>query len=153
MARSDRNQVIGLVLIRVGIGIYLLTFGLADLLGGPARWTEQGDKLAYIGLAFMPAFWGFVASLAKLTGGILLGLGFLFRTTCTTLAVLMLAAAIAKIAASQGLVSALIDSSHAGSLLVIFAGLAFIGPGRIALDRRYSMTLTKRIERSDTASG
>jgi len=144
---SHRHADLGLIILRIGIGLYFFAYGLTKLLGGTDRWADVGAAMANLGLDFWPMAWGFAAMLTELCGGILLGLGLLFRPVCGLLAFTMLIAAIKKAAAADGLFAGFMAMGHPASMLILFVALLLIGPGRYALDRRYRMTLTSRVQR------
>jgi len=146
VAASTRSD-LGLFVLRLGVGLQFVTYGLRKLLGGGDAWAKVGSAMANLGLDFWPTFWGFCATLTELCGGILLALGLLFRPTAGLLAFVMLVAAIKKAVAADGILSAWTGMGHPFALLVVSVALAIIGPGYYALDRRYRMTLTNRIQR------
>ena len=56
---TDRYRDLGLLILRVGIGIMFLFHGLPKLTGGPAFWGQLGMATNFLGIGFAPAFWGF----------------------------------------------------------------------------------------------
>lgn len=153
---TSRNADLGLVILRVGIGLYFFAYGLAKLFGGAERWEQVGAAMANLGLDFWPLAWGFAASLTELCGGVLVALGLLFRPTCGLLAFTMVVATIAKGVSAAGEdgagpFSVFLGMGHPASMLILFVSLCLIGPGAYALDRRYRMTLTSRVKRSSTS--
>ncbi len=106
--------------------------GLPKVMGGPDQWAQLGGAMGFIGLGFAPAFWGFMAAISELFGGLLLVLGLFTRPAAFMLAFTMLIATIMHI--SQG------DSTgailHPVKGLVVFIALLYSGPGSYAVDNR-----------------
>ena len=78
----DKYRDIGLLILRVGIGIMFVLHGLPKLISGSETWTMLGGSMKALGLGFAPTAWGFMAALSEFAGGILLTLGFFFRPAC-----------------------------------------------------------------------
>ncbi len=123
---------IGLLIMRLGLGVMLMYHGYPKLLGGPAKWNEIGGAMKYIGISFIPSFWGFLAAATETFGGFLLVLGLAFRPVCLLLAFTMLIASIMHLKSGDGLMTA----SHAIELGIVFLGLSFVGPGKYSVDKK-----------------
>ena len=126
-----RTHDLGLLLVRVGIGIMFTLHGYPKLMGGPTAWAEIGGVMKVVGLNFAPTFWGFLAAFAEAVGGQLLALGLFFRWACALLFGTMLMATIMHLSKGDGFN----DYSHALESAFLFLGLAFTGPGRFSLDQ------------------
>ncbi len=126
-----RFQSVGLLILRVGLGLMFVIHGSGKMFGGPATWTQIGQAMGNLGVNFAPIFWGFMAAFAEFGGGILFILGFLFRPAALLLAFTMAVATTMHV--TKG------DSfgvySHALELGIVFFSLIFIGPGKFSLDR------------------
>jgi putative oxidoreductase len=123
---------LGLLIVRVGIGIMFMLHGYPKLVGGPAMWAEVGGVMAKVGLSFAPAFWGLLAALAEFGGGALLALGLLWRLAVPALLFTMLMATVMHLSAGDGF-----DGyAHALESALLFAGLLLVGPGRHSLDEK-----------------
>ena len=120
---------VGLLILRVGLGVMFLYHGAPKLFGGPEMWAKVGGAAGNFGLSFAPAFWGFMAGIAEFGGGLCLILGILFMPACILLVIDLIVAATFHIHAGQGLGMA----SHALEDGITFLGLTFIGPGRYSL--------------------
>lgn len=130
--RLDRLRDLGLLVIRVGIGIAFLFHGWPKLVGGPERW----ERLAtFAGLTVLPTLFGFVGAAAEVVGGLLFALGMLFRPAALFLFGTMVFAFTAHVRAGDGFS----DFSHALELAILFAGMFFVGPGRYSVDE-YALT-------------
>ncbi|MCG9874799.1 MAG: DoxX family protein [Leptospiraceae bacterium] len=133
----NRFREIGILVMRIGMGIAFVIHGLPKIVGGVPVWEELGRAMGFIGITSFPAFWGFMAGLAEFGGGILLILGVLFRPACMALAFTMLTAMMYHIGKGQGFS----DFSHAMEDGIIFLALLLIGPGKYSLDEKFD---TKR---------
>ena len=121
---------LGLLLLRIGLGIMFVLHGWPKLAGGPEKWASLGNVMANWGLTFTPAFWGFMGGFSEFVGGILLLLGLFFRPACVFLFITMLVAATMHIKNGDSFS----DYSHAVELGIVFLSLYFIGPERYSLD-------------------
>jgi len=127
-----RYRDLGLLLLRLGLGIMFFFHGWPKLIGGPERWEKLGQTMQTLGISFLPVFWGFMAAVAETGGAALLVLGFLFRPACILLTITMVVAAIWKYTSSGG---AFVEWSHPAELAIVFFCLIFIGAGRFSIDR------------------
>lgn len=127
--KLDRYRDVGLLIIRIGLGLsFIFVHGMRKFFGGPEVWERYGDRVAYIGIEFLPTLWGFMAGLSEFIGGLLLLLGLLFRPTLFLLICTMIVAAAYHIGSGNG------SPWHALELGIVFIGLFLTGPGRFSLD-------------------
>ena len=121
----------GLLILRIGLGILLIYHGLPKLIGGPARWEHLGTAIGYLGIHFLPVFWGLMCALTETFGGILVIVGLAFRPACLLLVINLVVAAVFtyKVSGSFG------DATHAIEDAIMFAGLLFIGPGTYSVEK------------------
>jgi putative oxidoreductase len=126
----DRYRDLGLLLLRVGIGIAFMVHGAPKLFGGPEMWVQTGEAMGHLGITFAPAFWGLMAGLTEFGGGLLLIAGFLMRPVLVLLVITMIVAATQHIVTGDG------SPWHAIEAGILFLSLIFIGPGRYSLDAR-----------------
>lgn len=122
----------GLLVLRVGLGVMMMTHGLPKLAGGPAGWEGLGGSMKVVGIDFLPVFWGFMGATAEAIGGLFLILGLFFRPVNIMLLCTMIIAALVHFAKGDGLSGA----SHAIELAIVFFGLIFIGPGAYSVDKK-----------------
>lgn len=123
---------LGLLIIRIGLGIMFLMHGYPKVMGGPEKWEKIGGAMGNVGINFLPVFWGFMAAIAEAGGGILLALGLFFRPAAMALAFTMVIAALVHIKDEGTIMSA----SHAIEVGIVFLGLIFTGPGKYSIDRK-----------------
>lgn len=120
----------GLLILRVGLGVMMMTHGLPKIMDGPAGWEGLGGSMKVVGINFLPSVWGFLAAISEGLGGFLLILGLFFRPVNMMLVFTMIIAALVHFAKGDGLSGA----SHAIELGIVFLALIFIGPGKYSVD-------------------
>lgn len=130
--KSGKYRNVGLLILRIGLGIILIIHGTPKLFGGPEMWTEVGQATQSIGIHFIPMFFGFMAAITEFFGGLFLIFGLFFKPTLSMLIVVMLVATTSSIAAGDNFTSI----SHSIELAIVFISLLFIGPGKLSLDNR-----------------
>lgn len=120
----------GLLILRIGIGIMFILHGYPKIMGGPDDWAKLGIKgMGSVGIQSFHIFWGFMAAISEFIGGILLALGFLFRPALFFMFFTMVFAALSHITTGKGIPYLAIESG------ILFFSLILIGPGRYSLDR------------------
>jgi len=129
----DKYRDIGLLILRVGIGVMFIMHGLPKLTGGPEKWEMLGGTMKSLGVGFAPMAWGFMAALSECGGGLLLALGFFTRPACFFLLATMIVAMSMHI--SKG--DLFVTYSHAMEAGILFISLIFIGPGKYSLDGQH----------------
>jgi putative oxidoreductase len=123
---------LGLLIIRVGLGITFINYGYPMLMGGINGWRDLGHSTRYIGIHFWPVFWGFLAAATETFGGFLLIIGLAFRPTCILLGIALAIATSTHLSKGEGFSGAV----HAIEDALIFAGLLFVGPGKYSVDKK-----------------
>ncbi len=126
----DKYRDIGLLILRVGIGIMFMGHGLPKLIAGPDKWLILGGTMDALGVDFAPMVWGFMAAFSEFAGGMLLALGFFTRPACFFLLATMIVATSMHI--SKG--DPFVKYSHAMEAGILFLSLIFIGPAKYSLD-------------------
>ncbi|MCB1056323.1 MAG: DoxX family protein [Acidobacteria bacterium] len=132
LASLNRHRDLGLLIIRLVLGVMFILHGYPKLLGGPELWTQLGGAMAHLGIDVAPQVWGLLAALAETVGGLFLLLGLFTRLACLALTFTMIVAATMHLSTGDGLQGA----SHAIELGAVFLGLVFVGPGRFSVDGR-----------------
>jgi putative oxidoreductase len=123
----------GLLFMRLGLGVAFIIHGLPKLTGGPKVWAGVGAAMGNIGIHRWPEVWGFLASVTEGIGGVLLILGAFYRPVCLLLAFTMTLATLQL--SSDAKTRNFNTYSHPLKMAVVFLGLAFVGPGRLSVDK------------------
>ena len=126
---SKRGLNLGLLIIRIGVGIEFILHGIIKLQAGSDEWREMGSTLLIYGIHFAPMILGFLAIFPTLVGGTLLILGVFMRTVCF----LLLAISAITLGKHITLNDSFLISSHAMESAILFLSLLFIGPGKYTL--------------------
>ncbi len=134
MLRSERSRDVGLLVLRIGLGIMFIYHGLPKIMAGPEMWNMLGQNTARFGITFAPTFWGFMAAFAEFGGGILILIGLLTRLACFLLVINLMVAASMHLATATDLAKGFGEASHAIEDGIVFLALIFIGAGRYSLD-------------------
>ena len=120
---------IGYLLLRLFIGVGMMTHGYGKFFGGPERWKGIGMAMGKLGINFLPTFWGFMAAFAEFFGGIFLVLGIFTPVFSFLIFFTMLVAAFFVHGGDS-------FSAREGALCHLFPSLLFMlkGAGRYSLD-------------------
>ena len=124
---GDKN--IGYLLLRIFIGVGLMTHGYGKMFGGPEKWEGVGKAMSQLGINFLPTFWGFMAAFAEFFGGLFLALG-LFTTISSFLIFFTMLVAAFFVHGGDSF------SSRELAFCYFFAALMFMvkGAGRYSID-------------------
>ena len=131
---SCRGKNLGLLILRVGIGLIFVLHGYPLLIAGTAKWTWLGRQMSFLGITFAPAFWGFIAAASELVGGALLVVGLRARIAAFFMSGVMFVASYMHLSQGDGFSGA----AHALSMLTVFVSIMFSGAGEYSLDRLFS---------------
>ncbi|RZA00537.1 MAG: DoxX family protein [Sphingobacteriaceae bacterium] len=123
---------LGLLTIRIGLGVMFIMHGYPKLMGGPGGWKHLGGAMHIIGIHFLPVVWGLLSALAETLGGLLVLLGLAFRPACLFLVFNLAMATVSHFSKGDDILTA----SHAIELAFVFAGLLFVGPGKYSVDKK-----------------
>lgn len=133
MRPKDTPTSIGLLLIRVFIGLGLAAHGYTKFFG------EHGIGGFAGFLASMnvpsPNVMAYVSAGTELVGGLLVAVGFLTRPAAALLAINMFVAAFTAHRTSYFITNTPPGMEYALNLAIVFTALVFTGGGRFALDR------------------
>jgi len=135
----NRHKDDGLLVLRLGIGLMFIFHGYGKLTGGVEAWRGVGSAMSFVGVRFGYSFWGFMAMVAELGGGLCLILGLFFRPACFMMFFTMLIATIMHLAKQHGLQGA----SHAIEAGIVFLSLFILGPGPHTLINKLKTLLKK----------
>ena len=133
MRKKDDLLQVGLLILRIGIGISIFFHGLPKIMGGPETWTAIGGTMSNLGINFAPTFWGFMAAFAETVGGILFALGLFFRPAALLLIGTMIVALVMHL--SQG--DDFMKYGHSLDLLIVFVAALLTGPGKYSFDAKF----------------
>lgn len=126
-----RYSDLGVLVLRVGLGLMMMFHGWPKVQGGPSKWAGLGGSMSLFGIDAFPTFWGAAAAFTELVGGALLVLGLGTRPAAALLAFVMFVAA-ANHYAEEGLRAA----SHPIETGLGLIALLFLGTGRYGLEDR-----------------
>ena len=128
----NKYRDVGLLVLRVGIGIMFMWHGWPKISGGPAMWGKIGMATGTFGIHFAPVFWGFMASAAEFIGGALFALGFFFRPVSAILFIDMVVAAGMHLSSADPMMHSNWWKPVEDG--IVFLGMILVGPGRYSLD-------------------
>lgn len=120
------NKDLGILIFRIGIGVAFLLHGIPKLTGGEAVWIKVGSAMSYVGVHQYHMYWGLLAAMAEVVGGICLATGIFFRTALFSLLFTMIVATVMKI--SKGM--SFVEYSHSLELGIVLLSFIFIGVGK-----------------------
>ncbi len=123
------NKDLGLLIIRMGIGIMFMLHGFPKITGGTEMWAQIGSAMSNLGINFGHTFFGGMAALAEFGGGLCVALGVFYRPALCMLIFTMIVAAVMHISGGDGIMGA----SHAIESAIVFLGLFFAGTGKHTL--------------------
>ncbi len=129
---KQRLKDIGLLLIRVGVGLIFIKHGWGKVNGGEQTWLWLGNSMALFGITFMPTYWGLAAALSEFVGGICLVFGFLTRVAAFFLSCVMVVASYMHFVNGDPFTKI----GHPLSLLFVFVGLMVAGAGKYSIDHK-----------------
>ena len=127
----DRYRDLGLLVLRLGIGLSYMNYGLPKLTGGPAAWGELGQSMKYLGITFAPVVWGFLAAMSEFFGGLALVVGGLFRVATFFLICTMVVATVQHFGRGDGYGGGAFHSIEFG---IVCLSLFLMGPGKYSVD-------------------
>ena len=130
MSSSEYCKDLGLLVMRLGLGLIFMRHGFPKLLGGVPEWQWLGDQMANLGITFWPILWGLAAACTESFGGVALFLGLGVRLAAPLMAFVMSVAVVMHITKGDpwGYIS------HPLALMVVFIGLFITGAGMYSLD-------------------
>lgn len=121
----------GLLLLRLGLGVFMITHGYPKITGGAATLTSLGNAMSVFGITFFPLFWGLMAALTETVGGFLIAIGWKTRLLSSFMTFLMLVAFLKHYLAGDSFTR----YSRPAELGIVFLSLVFIGAGKFSIDK------------------
>lgn len=129
-----RKTDLGLLIIRIGIGLSMALFHGWGKITSPDRWAAYGANMERFGIGFAPEFWGFMAGFAEFGCSLLIILGLFHRPATLMLAFTMLVASMRHLSLPEDNPgSGFSGASHALEMLTIYIALFLSGPGKYSL--------------------
>jgi len=122
---------IGLLILRVCVGITMIMHGLPKFFGGSALLESIGQAMSIYGISKYPLVWGFAAASVEVFGGLLIIMGLLFRSASFALFFVMLTALLSL--KPQIAFESFGGYAHAFVMAGLFLSLVLIGPGEFSL--------------------
>jgi putative oxidoreductase len=126
----DRFRDLGLLILRLGIGLMFIYRGWPKIDGGAEMWKGLGSAMGNLGINFLPEFWGLMSAVTEFGGGALFALGLFFRPVALLMAINMAVATVFHFHNGDNLMTA----SHAIEMGVVFISVFLIGPGKLSID-------------------
>ncbi|MCH6259070.1 DoxX family protein [Puniceicoccaceae bacterium K14] len=127
---------IGLFLLRFGLGGTIAFHGYPSLIGGSDVWKQTGRGINALNIVELdPNVYlalGICSALIQVLGGAAVIIGFYTRASALLVSI-VIAFAIANMFQNG---DTLLHAIFGAQLGLAFLGLAFIGPGRLSLDRK-----------------
>ena len=130
LAFLAKYREVGLLLIRISIGLLFILYTVPALIGGPKAWGHFGTGASHFGLHSHVQVWGFLGALLGCLGGILMIFGLFFRIGVLLVLVLAIGHAIA-VDRGTGFRVALPSIE----MCFVLAGVLFVGPGKYSVDK------------------
>jgi putative oxidoreductase len=124
--------------LRLMLGTTLVfSHGLPKLLS-PNRWERTGQAMAALGITFAPVFWGFMAAICEVLGGVLFWIGLAVRPTAVVV-IWMMFVAIARQVAAEGFGGLEGSNAHPLDFASGTLALLILGAGAYSLDRKLGL--------------
>lgn len=121
---------IGLLVLRLTLGLTIVVHGVNKFLGGEAALAKVGGAMGAIGLNLGPAVvWGTLAALAQTLGGLGIALGIFFRPCAAVLTLTMLVALASQLGGGFS------EFAYPLTMVGGFMACLFLGSGRFAVQR------------------
>lgn len=130
--RQQQLNDLGLLALRLILGVMFIYHGAPKMAGGPKGWTKLGEAMEHLGIDAYPEIFGFLASFAEFFGGVALVLGLATRPFAFLMFCTMAVASVMHLRTGDGLGGA----AHAIESGAGFLALLLAGAGRYSLDRR-----------------
>ncbi len=140
MFLSGKQLDLGLLILRMGLGLIFIGHGYPKLMGGPESWENVGSAMSYLGIDSLHIVFGFLAASAELFGGIFLILGLYTLPTLVLLLCTMFVAFIMQLSTGAGYPTV----AYPLAMATVFIALLFIGPGKMSMDNKLMRTRRRK---------
>ncbi len=133
LSRFFQKRDFGLLILRLGLGGFMVAHGWGKVVGGPNAWRGLGGTMQNWGISaeWLHLVFGFAGTMAEFAGGILLAIGLYARTASFFLCCTMVVAAVHKVQAGDSVF--MMGAAWPTELAIVFLALMFMGPGRFAV--------------------
>lgn len=121
----------GLLLMRLILGASFITHGTLKFMGGTPVLEQVGKSIGVFGIHEFPVFFGGMAALFEILGGILVFLGYKFRFGVFAIILVLTVGFYATFRATP----TFMQFAWPMEMLAVFLGLLFIGPGKYSIDK------------------
>ncbi|HMJ07225.1 MAG TPA: DoxX family membrane protein [Chthoniobacterales bacterium] len=120
---------LGLLIMRLGLGVLFILVTGPVLLAGPSGWASFGSAVRPLGLHSHYQIWGFLGALCGCLGGVLMIFGLFFRPAVL---LVLLITCVHLLGALHGSLRA---NLAAVELVLMLVGMLFLGPGKYSVDK------------------
>jgi putative oxidoreductase len=131
MKKFFNNPDFGLLFLRLGLGVFLISHGVMKLMGGKDMMTNIGQAMSVYSITAFPLFWGLLAALSETIGGLCLILGFQVRIASFFVAGTMFTAFMVHFTAGDSF----LKYAWSAEMCIVFISLMFIGAGKYSIDK------------------
>ncbi|MFN2475586.1 MAG: DoxX family protein [Chthoniobacterales bacterium] len=131
MAFLAKYREVGLLIMRLSLGVLFVILTGPVLLAGGGRWAAFGGAIRNLGLHSHVQIWGFLGALAGCIGAALMIFGLFFRLGVLLVLLITFIYTLGAMHSGGGLHAAL----AAIELCLILLGLLFVGPGKYSVDK------------------
>lgn len=125
----DGTREFGFLILRVAVGALFILIGANKLMAGPDVWTKVGSALGQFGITYFHTFFGLVAALTEVAGGLFFLLGFFTRISALMIGFTMVVATVLKLNTAT-----FTEAISPMTMLVIMVCFLFAGGGPYSLD-------------------
>ncbi len=145
-SRSKDTTHLGLLVLRLGIGVILVCMSYPQLLAGKEAWRSMGQSaMEPVGVTFGYWVWGLLGIVSMLAGGAFIAIGVAFRPSAVCLLVTTGLVAFMRYHEGQSLApgqitsAGLIGAGYGPALAaaVVFLALLIGGSGEYAIGRAF----------------
>lgn len=130
MFLRGKQTELGILILRIGIGLIFIGHGFPKLMGGPERWESVGSAMSYLGIDSLHVVFGFLAGAAELFGGIFLVLGLYTLPTLIVLLITMIVAFTQQFFSGADYPAI----AYPLTMTTVLIALFFTGPGKRSMD-------------------
>ncbi len=117
----------GLLLMRLGLGVFFIILAGPVLFAGPGQWMVFGSAIRNLGLHSHYQLWGFIGAVLGCVAGALMIFGLFFRLGV----LLALLLTLVHLLGARHYANEL----EAIELFLMLLGLLFVGPGKYSVDK------------------